>query len=759
MSAAPTVLSVAALDALLEGAASTDGDSSIFVVSRDLQELVTHVEVDGTSFFVHASDGQNARRVVLPDVETVERLEGDKAFAQTSLQRAHQMALNAERLPARVNPTWSPYHHDNLVQFFAVPRAMGALRWVAQVNPRGSRDVVFWELTSPSQPIQLERFRPRLDLYDGAVAEWDEAVAQASKRFARLRRTERTGVADTIDLEATSWGAVTGHRSYQAWLDRLTDDQKRFLEKPATISTRLRGPAGTGKTLLLELKALRELYRARDEERPLRILFATHSWAIAMQVDAALRQLDDTGDVDEIEVLPLLAIAQALLPAERQGRGFELLGEDNLSGKTLQLNEIDASVDRFVKGDWLAFVSRCTPTFVERITAPAGSPQRNAFVWDLMHEFASVLSAHGILPGVNAARQYLPLHRMPWMMPLETDGEKLAVLEIYSGFVNSLRDERLLSSDQLINDFLNYLVTFAWNLRRLEDGYDVICIDELHLFNEQERLSLHYLSRDPDRYPLMFMALDPRQSPTEVYAGAAIGAIAVGESGEAEASLGTVDSVELKTIHRFSPEILRLVRHINDTFPALDLGEEWAFGGDEVETSVAATGRIPTVIRHATKDEEVAAVFDSAARHASSAGADDRVAIVLMNPLALGDYDSFEGTKPNVTIIRGRDDVDALQYSRRSVVLSAAEYVAGLQFAVVIVAGFPHESHRTANLGHQQRRLLSLLYLAVSRATTTVEIHVNAQDGGVPDVLESAAEAKVVQLDPSSERAEPESQR
>ena len=65
----------------------------------------------------------------------------------------------------------------------------------------------------------------------------------------------------------------------------------------------------------------------------------------------------------DIEVLPLLAIAQALLPTERQGRGFELLGEDNLSGKTLQLKEIDASLDRFVKGDWLAFASRSSPDF------------------------------------------------------------------------------------------------------------------------------------------------------------------------------------------------------------------------------------------------------------------------------------------------------------------------------------------------------------------------------------------------------------
>ena len=126
----------------------------------------------------------------------------------------------------------------------------------------------------------------------------------------------------------------------------------------------MRGPAGSGKTLLLELKALRELYRAREAGDAIRILFVTHSWMVAVQVDAALRQLDESGDLSEVEVLPLLAIAQDKLPAERQGRGFELLGEDNLSGKMLQLKEIDASVDRFVKGDWLTLANRCSPDFI-----------------------------------------------------------------------------------------------------------------------------------------------------------------------------------------------------------------------------------------------------------------------------------------------------------------------------------------------------------------------------------------------------------
>ena len=97
MSASPTVFSVAALDALfLEGASSIDGDTSIFTVAKDVRERVTKVDIDGISFFVHASDGADARRIVLPRGATVEELEASRSFAQTSLQRAHQMALIAD---------------------------------------------------------------------------------------------------------------------------------------------------------------------------------------------------------------------------------------------------------------------------------------------------------------------------------------------------------------------------------------------------------------------------------------------------------------------------------------------------------------------------------------------------------------------------------------------------------------------------------------------------------------------------------------
>jgi hypothetical protein len=360
-----------------------------------------------------------------------------------------------------------------------------------------------------------------------------------------------------------------------------------------------------------------------------------------------------------------------------------------------------------------------------------------------MNEFASVLSANGILPGINAERKYLAVQRTPWMMPLLNDAEKRAVLYVYSRYVAGLKHDHLLSSDQLINDYLNYLETFAWNLRRESEGYDLIFVDELHLFNEQERLVLHYLTRSADYYPRLFMALDPRQAPTEVYAGYAGGSVSSGESGEADRALGDIDAVDLGSIHRFSPQILALVRHINNSYPALELGEDWRLDLSSF-SSTASPGPMPTVRRHPSLNEEIANVLESARRLQAQDG-NERTAIVLLDPLLIPRYEAAAADQHlNVCVLKSRDDSVQLNYVKRSIVLTAAEYAAGLQFTNVVVAGFVENRQGFANVGYMTRRFLSLLYLAISRSSGSVEMHVNDDLGGVPPVLESAAAALLV---------------
>lgn len=729
------VFTLASLQRYLEVAPSDSRDPS--QLPNDGSLSVIALATDETIFVVHRDDQIADRRVVILAQPMIDGL------AKSALQRIHRVAL-ADKLPIRLPSAWAEYHVDNRIAFFAWPPKAGpsAVRWVAEIGPDGSSDVCFWQLTDPASSISLHEYEPPYGTYRAIVAEWPLVLSQATGRFPAVD-TGPHGVQAAVDLDVATFGAVTKYRTYSSWLPSLTAKQREFVEWSPDRAVKLRGPAGSGKTLALEIKALRELYRAREEGRAVRILFATHSWAMAEQVDSALRSLDESGDISPVDILPLLELARIEQQPERHaGR---LLGDDSLTGRREQLGRLSAVLERAVKGDWLAYRRQASPEFQARVGAQVGSPEWNGLLWDLMLEFSSVLGAHGILPGINAERRYLSLQRTQWMMPLGTDAEKRFVLDIYSAYVTGLTNDGLLTSDQLVNDYLNSLETFAWNIRRREQGYDLIFVDELHLFGEQERLVLNYLTRSADEYPRMFMALDPRQSPAEAFAEFPVGTVSARESGQADLDLGKVDSVELHAVYRFTPEILSLVQHIHLSYPALELGPDWQFDAAAIE-SRAPTGARPTILTHSDRKDELDSVAGHVQALVSAAAANERVAVILVDSIEASVYAErlTHVAGLNVTLLQSRDDVDTLRYSRRSVVVGGAEHLAGLQLDHVVVAGVTNARTGTANLGYQRRRLLSLLYLAVSRASKTVEIHVNDEHGGIPDVLATALQSGIV---------------
>ena len=706
---------------------------------------IVRVLTPTSAHFIHRADNAHDRRIIFIGCASAHGLPAlPEATVHAVLQRAHRAAVSSLTLPLRLPFEWSEYHLGNLVGFFACNRIMGTYRWLAQIRPFDTVDVCFWRLTANSAPVRLEDFNPSEDTFRAAVVTWDVSLKEAAKQFAAAPAGQSyVPLEGAIELKEATFGAVVKRQSYTGWVKALTDEQKKFFEHDIEKPVKLRGPAGSGKTLALAMKALREVYAMRPS--PARVLFATHSWAMAEQADEVLRALDENGHIDEITVFPLAEIAKSVLPDSTFSSGLVMLGADSYSGKRLQLERIDAVLWDLRRGDWLAYEPGSRVEFKNRVNAERGSPIWNSFVWDLMHEFSSVLSASNILPGVTAERRYLSLRRADWMMTLNTDAEKKFVLRVYSGYVTALRIDGLLSVDQLMNDLLNYLETFAWDyLRRLE-GYDLIFVDELHLFSEPERQVLNYLTRDPSRFPRLFMALDPRQSPSEIYADFPLETVASAESGAAEHDLGKFDAVDLTKVHRFSPQILALVKFIQQSYPAMGLGADWLVDVRALE-SEAPAGDVPILHQFASADLERAAVVAATRRRFTSAQG-GRVAVVLLDDVRLIEFqEALIADGLSTVTIKSRDDVDTLRYRKKSVVLTAAEYAAGLQFDDVIVAGLTDVGIASHLPSHQRRRILSLLYLAVSRASRTVELHLYMPEGEISTLFQQAAAARVVEI-------------
>jgi hypothetical protein len=723
----PLVTTARALRELATGLAPEAIATSSTLVDHDTAEA---------EFLISVEDGSATQRILLiRDRETF----GESRFVPRSLLRDRRAILSrmasfadrAKTLPLSLPRGWNQYKHDNLVTFFAVPNGdANSTRWIAELLPGDQADIVFWRTTTRGQNYDLEEFvagAPRaLPRFDSG---WVEAIAAAREH---LERNKGSKADVDMFLPPLEHSPARG-RSYDEWMTLISSDQEAFISAPTDRSIRLRGPAGSGKTLALTLKAAREVLMAEKARERIRVLITTHSWALATQIQDGLDSMG-LGYLDNVEVFPLLEVAEAILPQKYQGPAQStLLGEDSYSGKRAQLDEIVDLLTEFVEDDWVTYRSGVTSEFSERVESE-DSDVRLALAWDLLIEFGSVLGPAAIFPGAGSELRYLNLARAPWMLPLSSRGDLHVVYALYCRYMTSLERRSLVTPDQVLADFLNYLETHAWNRSRKSEGYDLVFVDEFHLFNPLERQVIHYLTRDVTTYPRVFMAVDPRQSPSEAFIGIAADSTQSLSQVGTEDSLGDVANFELTTVHRFTPQILNLVKHVHLEFPTLDFGKEW-----QVDLAAASSSRepgpVPQLIVGASRRDEDTDIY-SAVRELYPRG---RIAVAVVDLRQWARFSELAGALAtarhfHVATISSRGDIEGLGYRRRGLVVGPAEYLAGLQFETVLVAGIPDMSQAAMPV-NTRTRILSLLYLAMSRAEREVRIFTNEDDGGAPEVL------------------------
>ncbi|MGW4911573.1 UvrD-helicase domain-containing protein [Streptomyces sp. NPDC004270] len=736
----PLVTSVRAISELATGL-SPDAISS----STVLFEYSTP-EVD---FLLAADDDEGTQRIVLArDGHVKEPFVPDHlvALRRDVLSRIKSFAERARTPgPLSLPHQWHQYKYNNYVAFRVASKFDArSSRWITEVTAGDRADVIFWKTTTSNSKSTLEEFestRPTLPHWGGG---WGQAVAAAKEHFDQVRSQP----ADVeISLTAVEQSTLKGW-TYEQWLAAITQEQGAFVNASTDKSIRLRGPAGSGKTLALTLKAIREVLSAREAGSDVRVLVVTHSWALAAQISDSIDSMG-LGLLNEIDVFPLLEIAKMISPQYAQdASGFNLIGDDSLSGKQAQLDEILEVLDDFIAGDWITYQGRVSGTLRTRFDS-VEEGERLALAWDLLIEFGSVIGAAAIFPGAGSELRYFQLPRTSWMLPLPNREDLRVVFELYSRYMASLDDRSLVTSDQVLADFLSHLETHTWNRARRSQGYDLVFVDEFHLFSPLERQVLHYLTRDTSTYPRVFMAVDPRQSPSETFIGLAADETRSSSSMPSDDNLGDIANFELTTVHRFTPQILDLIKHVHHEFPTLDLGHEWDIDFTRVE-SAKSDGSLPRLISAASRSGEETDIFRSV-QELYSAG---RLALAVVDSRQWQRFSSLafrigSSGKFHVSTVSGRSDIEGLGYRSRGLVVGPAEYLAGLQFDAVLVAGIP-DLNATSSTANERTRYLSLLYLALSRAQREIRVYVNEDDGGAPEVLLRAVANELMESDRGS---------
>jgi hypothetical protein len=363
------------------------------------------------------------------------------------------------------------------------------------------------------------------------------------------------------------------------------------------------------------------------------------------------------------------------------------------------------------------------------------STERRFFLWELLNEFACVLDAEGVRSGTERREKYLTEKRKSWMMPLHSREDREVVLRLYDGFRKWLRDDRAIGTDQMIADFLNYVDSYRWEATRKKEGFDVVFVDELHLFNRQERMLFRHLLRDPDRPPTVFMAYDAKQSPRDTFLGIPSKEVQRYDLWQ-DARLGKTEKIELVDVFRYTPQIARALSSIDKGFPGEDLDSDWpAYSG----IAKTGDGPVPIVCELQSRLATYGVVFKWASSLQSRLGIKNRVAVLCCSYDAFKWYLDRPELRGDFYAITSRDEALAIPHSARKFVFSMPEYVAGLQYHTVLLIDVsrgevPEGPYSAAAL----RKFVSQVYLGASRAERRLEIFCCTEHGGMAPLLSLA---------------------
>jgi superfamily I DNA/RNA helicase len=336
----------------------------------------------------------------------------------------------------------------------------------------------------------------------------------------------------TLGLEFDDWMAPDSP---------LTEAQRKVLSSEALdrYPLRILGPGGSGKTLLMQLLALKKASAAHERNDDCKIMYIVHSDAMRSKVLQRFELLagQKTYLLPGIKITTLSEYCREKLQLAVDA----ILDRDAEDAKTFQLQQIKEALesekpnhpDKITRSDLLKSVFDNTDL-------------GEVFAKLLLAEISISIKGHGL---EQDKRRYVEsernLSRLHGFLSREEREFVFAIFEWYHREV--FETYGALDPDDLALSLYGSIRTPVWRLRRRSEGFDYIFVDEAQLFNENERRLFSLLSNDTTSHVPIALALDEAQS-------------FYGQSNAGLATLGIKDisNHSLDSIRRSTLEIAKL---------------------------------------------------------------------------------------------------------------------------------------------------------------------------------------------------------
>lgn len=571
---------------------------------------------------------------------------------------------------------------------------------------------------------------------------YEEYVATVSKKdFKELSVTRTSNLAMEVTRLEEASSKISTEQGYERWINLLTDSQKKFVLSDWRKPHRLEGPAGTGKTLSLVLKAVSVLKVAEESGSEHHSIFIAPSDEVVEIIKKKIISNDGYGYLTEaegekkqsVEIITLQKLCAKLLNYDIEESEF--LDRDSVESKNVQLLYLEAIIDS-IKSNELFHVrkilSKELVDFLEKEDSWALAKM-------LMHEISVVIKGRA-----NASLEtYKLIPSLEYGLPLFGEKDKEFIFSKFLEYQGSLEKSNQYDIDDIVISAIGQLDTPIWRRRRKQIGYDSIFVDEVHLFNLNEISILHFLPKDISLIPISY-SIDRTQ---------AVGDIGWNDRQFYDA-LGAeenspIEQQRVSAVFRSSPHIVDLAFSVTAAGASLFTNFENPLdkSSDTFTAEEERKSSVPAIKLYDGDELLPELIYKNVDELARNLGVSkERVLVVVFDDNLLKEIDySWKKANKQYRLLNKRSDFTSIAEAAKSgaFIMSAPELVGGLEFDATLIIGCDKgRVPQNSVLTDYSRAYLNYvahnnLYVSITRAKFVVNFFIN-KNRGVSQILEMA---------------------
>lgn len=546
----------------------------------------------------------------------------------------------------------------------------------------------------------------------------------------------------TVNKHVSDGGFM--YLNYEQQLSKLTLKQRSVVENKNVASPiRINGPAGTGKTASMILRAYFLLKNAQARAEPFSIVFFAHSESTKCEIESAFSLLENAdsflseGSLQHIVFTTLFSYCIKTIRVNAS----QVIEHDANDAKQSQRILIEEALDKVYKEKFRTFKPLLSEELCKVFDVQV--TPKGVLISMLQHEFSIQIKGRTDC----TIEEYYQIPRISNALPVETRKDKELIFSIFLEYQNMLRVASVYDIDDITVQALAQWNAPIWRRERRDLGFDYIFVDEMHLFNINEQHAFHYLTKSVEQkqIPICF-ALDYGQ--------------AIGDRGNTsrdfiETAFGKVERNDYKTVFRCSQQITDFCAAISASGALMfhnDYRDPYDIASSGFTQQEEAVCDIPHLFMYRNEDEMIESLKGHVDRVKRETQCKDHdIALIsfedtLLIPQNVEKLSSLLGK--NLSVLKNRQ-TSFLSHNVKtgdSIILSDPYNVNGLEFKCVILFGVD-EGRVPQNTGvsdisanYIKYIAFNQLYLASSRAKYRLILIGNSLHG-VSSCLQYALES------------------